>query len=52
MSWLHISFGIYVAVLALALGLFFLDLHLKERRKQARQDRLDNLDAGSQLERS
>ena len=37
MSWLYISFVIYVVVLAVALGLFFLDVRLKDRRKQARQ---------------
>ena len=52
MSWLYISFVIYVVVLAVALGLFFLDVRLKDRRKQARQARLGDLDAGSQSERS
>ena len=49
MSWLYISFVIYVVVLAVALGLFFLDARRKDRRKQAR---IDSLDAGSQSERS
>ena len=52
MSWLQITFGIYVVVLAVALGLFILDVRLKDRRKQARQAQLGNLDAGSQSERS
>ena len=52
MSWLQITFGIYVVVLAVALGLFFLDVRLKDRRKQARQARLDNLDAGSRSEQA
>ena len=48
MSWLQVTFGIYIVVLVVALGLFFLDARLKDRRKQVRQERLGGLDAGGQ----